>query len=142
MSSVKLTAVLAAAASALLLCACAPVSGYENFIKSKNAKGGLYSFVIPFSDSLSTYSVSFFTRVDSPGRENLKEALRLDVTWTSPSGDTAAETVYMDASREVETYRSGISPRETGDWKVDVRVPDVPQGFRGLGIISKIDGTR
>lgn len=142
MASGRLVAVLAAAVSSLLLSACAPFGGYECFIREGDAEGGLYSFTVPFDDSLATYSVSFFTRVDTPLNMVLEDALRLDVAWMSPSGKTAGETVYMDASKEVETYRRGVIPGETGDWKIEVRVQDAPPGFRGLGIISRQDGTR
>ncbi|MDO5321406.1 MAG: hypothetical protein Q4F39_03370 [Bacteroidia bacterium] len=142
MASGRLVTMIAAAAFSLLPYACTPVSGYERFIREGNAEGGVYSFAVPFGDSLATYSISFFTRVDTPRSKVLEDAVRLDVTWTSPSGKTAGETVYMDASKEVETYRSGVAPGETGDWKIEVRVQDAPPGFRGLGIISRQDGTR
>lgn len=142
MTSGKLVTVLAAAVVSLLLYACSPAIGYECFIKEGDSEGSLYSFTVPFDDSLATYSVSFFTRIDALGDKAPEKALGLDVTWTSPSGESAGETVYMDPSKEVETYRSGVVPGETGDWKIEVRVQDAPQGFRGLGIMIRTDGTR
>lgn len=142
MASGRLVTVFAAAVFSLLPGACAPDGGYECFIREGDAEGGLYTFTVPFDDSLSTYSLSFYTRVDTPRDKVLEDAVRLDVSWTSPSGKAAGETVYMDASKEVETYRSGVIPGETGDWKIEVRVQDAPPGFRGLGMISRQDGTR
>lgn len=143
MASGKLAIRVCVAAVLLLLFACcAPDAGYSQFVKITEAERGVYPFEVSVEDTLSTYTYSFYTRIDARPSNNARNAMRLDVTWTSPSGRTAEETVYMDISKEAGVYRSGVRMREAGNWKFDVRVPDVPNGFCGLGIICKKDGTR
>lgn len=127
------------AAFVLLAVSCARPASYERFIKAGEAVRDLYSFEIPLEDTLSTYDISFYTRVDGgPSRG----CLHLDVVWVSPSGRRASETVYMNPELQCEKYRSGVSPKEAGEWRLEVRVQDAPEGFRGLGIICMDNGTR
>lgn len=114
-----------------------PVST-EIFIPSSKAEDGVYVFDIEMSDSLSTYDISFYTRVDGPQLDSLP----LKVLWLSPSGESFSETVYMDPSENTELYRSGIRLYEYGDWRICVRPDTDSRGFRGLGIICRQNGTR
>jgi len=139
----KCRALLFLAVAVLLLASgCSRPETTEQFIKEGEADGGVYSFELALEDSVGTYDFSFFTRIDSPLNKPQTSSLRLNVVWRSPSGESAGETVYMDGSKMCEKYRSGVSPKECGKWTMEVRIPDKPKGFRGLGIICTHNGTR
>ena len=133
---------IAAAALVLSLCCCSRPTEREIFVKAVNAVGNVYSFELPMEDSLATYDLSFYTRIDSPVSRRAAGSLELDVRWESPSGEAADETVYMDVTSQVETYRSGVSPLEPGVWTLKVQVVNPPEGLRGLGLVCKENGTR
>lgn len=135
---------------AALSVGCARPTSTEQFLKVK-AKGadGLYHFEMDFTDSLTKYDVSFYSRIDI---NHIKAAsvksFPMTVTWTAPSGQKYNETVYFDVSSETGgssfyskqyfiPYRLGITPVEWGVWDLAVRVDAdrfVP-GFRGIGVV-------
>lgn len=135
-------ALVMTAAFALLALGCEKPDTFEQFVKSKDSVKGVYSFDMNLDDTVGTYDISFFTRIDALAGAAEPGCLRLDVSWRSPSGKSAGETVYMDVSELLEEYRSGVTPRECGKWRIDVHVPNPPDGFRGLGIILEHNGTR
>ena len=139
---------------------CARPESSEQFVSVDGREtNGLYRFELDMSDSLSTYDVSFYSRIDA---NKLKLSKRKDfplmVTWIAPSGQRFRETVYFgvfDESRGSDffssqfrkPYRTGLAPVEHGVWELNVLVNsgvDVP-GFRGLGVVCKKnspDGSR
>ena len=148
-------AVLAAAALS-----CARPDSVEQYVGTEQREpNGLYRYSIDLSDSLATYDIIFYSRIDA-GRQRMAEAVDfpLMVTWTSPSGQRYRETVYFDVrdeakgssfytSQYIKPYRTGLVPVESGVWDMTVHVNagnEVP-GFRGLGVICRkhlSDGTR
>lgn len=132
---------LSLAVSAAVLLSCSRPESVERFIRAEKSDAGNYSFTVDVEDSLASYGFWFYSRVDGPS----VTGLRLDVNWTSPDGDTMAETVYMqDIGRNGsrEPYRSWTVFPHPGEWKLDVRPCDPPKGFRGLGLIYKIQTDR
>lgn len=130
-----------------LLFSCTPPSSTEEFIKVSEARNGIYSFKLDLSDSLSVYDLSFYTRVDRNSLETKGEnpRIRLVATWISPSGKTFTETVYMpagDAEGIIRKYRTGVQPKEFGEWTLNVKAFSQEKGFRGLGLICDRNGTR
>lgn len=148
----------AALLAAALFTACDEPESYEQFVKAPEGKGiaadnlaFFAEFEFPMKDASKSYDLSFYTRVDLPAAVTLQllDPMRLDVEWFSPAcADSAAfaETVYLDGGMErgvVKTYRTAVSPRPVGNWKIKVCIPETPRGFRGLGMICKRnDGTR
>ena len=128
----------------LALAGCAaPAEEYNSFIRSADARDGVYSFSVPLTDSLATYDFSFYGRLFSGRQSNVE----LRVLWLSPSGESFSETVYMrglDSRGGEELYRSGVRLSEAGEWKVNVRPVGVGSEFAGLGLIctKEADGTR
>ncbi len=120
----------------------------ENFIRSSEAgAGGVYAYSLDLSDSLTSYSLYFYTRIDSPGQDsrNLPD-IGLEADLFSPSGkrytgriripgESACRSGYF-AKDYYFLYRSGFVPSEAGEWLMSVRVEDRDSlhGFRGLGI--------
>ena len=108
---------------------------------------GVYSFEVNMSDSLAGYDLAFFTRVDriSIGRPVKRPAIRLDLEWISPDTLRSFETVYMpsgDTRGIVQSYRRGVRPAKPGVWTLNAKVVQPEDGFRGLGLTVKRNGTR
>lgn len=126
----------------LSLSGCERPAETEVFVRSADAADGVYSFPVDMSDSLSSYDFWFYSRLFSGSRGNLE----LRVSWTSPSGGSFYETVFMERVDEYgvrELYRSGVVPVEYGEWKINVRPIDAGKDFLGLGLISRRnDGAR
>lgn len=159
-SLVKVLCMMMLAAIAAAGVSCSRPVSYEKFVSVEDREAnGLYSFSIDLSDSLCTYDVSFYSRIDAIRfKEMHSRDFSLMVTWTAPSGQRYRETVYFGPfddstgsdsySRQyVKPYRRSLVPVEFGTWDIEVLVnsgAEVP-GFRGLGIICKKnlpDGTR
>lgn len=138
MSGRVLIPCLAALALFLAPCSCIRPSSFETFIPASKAQAGVYVFDFEMADTLSTYDYYFYTRVDGPQLDSLP----LKVMWLAPSGESFTETVYMDPASVKELYRSGVRPGEAGGWRICVRPLGVGNGFRGLGLVCKDNGTR
>lgn len=127
-----------------LLAGCVRPLSYEQFVRSDQATDGVYSFDVDMSDSLSSYTVSFYSKVDRKKPVDVP----LQVLWTSPSGKEYSESVYMKMGQrkgDREVYRSSLVPNEFGDWTICVTSLNDLKGFRGIGIIVQTipgDGTR
>ena len=159
-SLVKFLSLMMLAAFAAAGVSCSRPVSYEKFISVENREAnGLYHYTFDLSDSLCTYDVSFFSRIDvNILKETLPRDFSMMVTWTAPSGQRFRETVYFDISegsagsdsysrQYVKPYRKSLVPVEFGNWDIEVLVNSGYEvsGFRGLGIICKKnlpDGTR
>ena len=139
---------------------CARPDSVELYVGEEDREtNGLYRYSIDMSDTLATYDIILYSRIDA-GRQKMVAArdFPLTITWTAPSGQRFRETVYFgihDGSKGSDfysnqyrkPYRTGLVPVEAGIWDMAVQVNsgnDVP-GFRGLGVICKkntSDGTR
>lgn len=138
------------AAVAVLLSACSRPTASEQFVKLGN-KGadGLYHYSLDFSDSLCTYDLTFYSRIDC-SRAKLAEVrdFPMVVTWTAPDGGRYSEKVYFNVRDGIKgedfysnqyriPYRTGVVPVVWGEWEMTVRIDSdryIP-GFRGLGLI-------
>ena len=140
-------AVLAAAAFS-----CARPDSVEQYVGIEQREpNGLYRYSLDLSDTLATYDITFYSRIDA-GRQRMASVrdFPLMVTWTSPSGQRYRETVYFDVrdeargssfytSQYIKPYRTGLVPVEGGVWDMTVHINagnEIP-GFRGLGVICK-----
>ena len=130
------------------LSACSEPASFEEFVRADMAENGVYEFVLDLSDSLSTYDISLFTKVDAPvmGRIRASSSMGLEIAWKEGGAITPAlsETVYLPYGGKAgaSLYRSGVKPSSPGSWTVSVRPVDPPSGLRGIGIICKRNGTR
>lgn len=148
--SPSIALMLAVIAAAVL--SCARPDSVEQYVGIEQKEpNGLYTYSLDLSDSLATYDIVFYSRIDM-GRQRMASVrdFPLMVTWTSPSGQRYRETVYFGVRDEArgsnfyssqyrKTYRTGLVPVEWGLWSMTVHVNagnEVP-GFRGLGVICK-----
>lgn len=118
----------------------------EQFIKAQDAQNGLYVFAVNLQDSLSTYDFSFYFRADQSFAGSRQYSIPMDISWINPSSGTALkERVYAGGKGNEGMrlkYRSGVRISETGEWKIQVYPREVPDRFRGLGLIVERNGTR
>ena len=122
--------------------ACAKPSVQEQFVRSDEARMGVYAFELDLDSSSRSYDIYLYS---STVLDTLLDEVRLDVQWISPSGEAASETVYLRdvCKRGVkELYRSGVEPEERGVWRLRVKVYDPGGDLTGLGIICESYGTR
>ena len=141
---------LSLVASAVL--SCARPDSVEQYVGIEQREAnGIYRYSIDLSDSLATYDITFYSRIDA-GRQRMAETgdFPLMVTWISPSGQRYRETVFFNVRDEArgssfytsqyrKPYRTGLVPVENGIWDLTVHVNagnEVP-GFRGLGVICR-----
>lgn len=140
--------IIFAAAMALALASCSMSIVSEDFrSRSERDTSGRYCFELDMSDSLASYDISFYTRIDCGAK--LFAALPdipVNVELVSPSGYSFTESVFLakssfDIGRPgsfdiLTDYRVGCVPLEYGCWKMFLALPDI-RGLRGLGVILK-----
>lgn len=137
----------------ILLCvACTAPSVSDSFIKAGDVADGVYGFEADMSDTLSTWSISLYTRLDA-SRKKLGACtdIPLEFEMVSPSGAVYADTLAIPLSLKGDSrwgatadfpVGEGLVPVEAGVWKLNLKpLADVP-GFRGLGFVLKRNGTR
>lgn len=139
--------------AAVALSSCVRPTSTESYIKLHDkSEDGLYHFELDMSDSLATYDVTFYTRIDC---NNVKMAsLRdfpMEITWVAPDSvrkfrekvyfpihdETASSGFY--SNQYVVPYRTGLDPISHGIWQLTVKI-DADEhlpGFRGLGVICE-----
>lgn len=122
--------------------ACSEPTSRESFVYSKDAVSGVYSFPMQMEDSAASYDFWIYARTLSGEIDNLE----IRALWLTPSGESLAETVYMETvdSRGVrELYRSAVVPSELGEWELNLKPVAGASRLLGLGIVQKEhDGTR
>lgn len=140
-----LPGIIATALQLLCLSSCSRPPATEEFRRVDQSVNGLYSFPVDMSDSLSLYTISFYTKL--VGKKTV--SVPLQVLWISPSGKMYSESVNMtagDRKGDRAVYRSDIVPKEYGLWTLGIgSLNDIP-GFLGIGVICENkpigDGTR
>ena len=103
---------------AVLAVACHQPDTVEQFIRGE----GPYTFSVDMTDSTATYAFDVFTRVDA--RECPAE-IRLEMAWKAPWDSVYTETVYLPMTGP------------WGQWELVITVPEQPEGFRGMGLVTK-----
>ncbi|MCQ2145889.1 MAG: hypothetical protein MJZ16_00055 [Bacteroidales bacterium] len=127
-----------------------PQSDESFVLSSKAAEMGGYIFDVDMADSLCTYDMSFYARVDHPrNKETELQDYPMYLVWTSPSGTMRALTVYMDmtaatsptyfSKQIVIPFMEDVVPEEFGMWQLKVSANEVLSdlGLRGLGLVVK-----
>ena len=111
-SSSSLSFLLLGFALLILLAACSRPLRSDSFRLSDGS--GIYTFALDMSDSLCTYSLSFYASLDK-GRA--PQGFPIKVYLHSPSGATYCESLYYDASSELLVpYRRGLRRRGLRAW--------------------------
>ena len=135
--------------SALALTAsCRRPASFEQFIRADETVSGSYVFTLFLDDSLASYDLSIYTKVDPPlmAADRPEVSLGLVVEWAEKNGFTALrEKVYLPcggAAGSNQPYRSGVRPSHPGEWTVSITPENPPAGLRGIGMICKRNGTR
>lgn len=131
----------------VMVAACSEPAQMESFCSSDDRDSlGRFCYSLDMSDSLSTYDIAFYTRIDcSPKDFDALNDVRVDVELVSPAGLSYVETVYLPvesfSSRKrctydsVVDYRKGLTPVGWGVWQMYLSLPEI-QGLRGMGVIN------
>lgn len=148
-----LTAVILAAS----LWGCSrPVSIAPYISREKSEYGDTYSFNLDLSDTLTTYSISFYTRVERrPFKPYAADSLDLGVRWIAPSDSSFLDNLVLNLDEPIASaysskdyrfaYKDAFVPSELGEWRLRVQVRSNPECLSGLGIIierKEQNGTR
>ena len=130
----------------LMLLSCVRPDTEELFVKAEDADNGLYIFKVDMPDSLASYDFSFYFRVDQFFTGNGQYTIPMDINWITPSSGTALKERVYAGGRGNEgmrlEYRTGVRVSETGEWIIQVCPRNLPDKFRGFGLIVKRNGTR
>ena len=91
----------------LLLSACRPNS-YEQFIRADQASCGEYVFALDMGDSLATYDLSLYTRVDAGlfRADQSARSLGLEICWSPAEAETSPAPVIPDLSSVIPDLSS------------------------------------
>ena len=132
--------------AALLITSCTKPAVCESFVSIDDRDViGSYVFDMDLCDSLATYDLYLYTRVDQlPPMLAAQEDMELRVRWVSPEGERYEETVFFPVREKVKAlYRRDFVPVTHGIWKLELSVRDEIDGLRGMGIVlERKDGTR
>lgn len=134
---------------ALAAVCCSKPPSREFFVLREDAEyGDTYPFLLDLSDSSSTYSLDFFTRLERPAFGDFPEdRIILDIRWFSPSDSILVDTAYVDVSRPVGSayytkdfiscYKDRLDLPGSGEWRLKAKVVNDSEVIRGLGVILK-----
>lgn len=132
--------------AALLAVSCSKPAVSESFVSVDETDViGSYVFDMDLCDSLATYDLYLYTRVDQlPSTLAAREDMELRVRWISPEGERYEETVFFPVREKIKAlYRRDFAPVMPGMWKLELSVRDEIEGLRGMGIVlERKDGTR
>lgn len=133
----------------LAVVSCSRPPSYETFVLKEDADyGDTYSFNLDFFDSLSTFDLSLYTRMERQAFEAFPaDSLDLRVNWISPSDSILTEDILLDLGDPVDSsyfhkdYICSLSERvvpfESGTWRLRIMVRNNSDGLRGLGVIFR-----
>lgn len=108
---------------------------------------GRYTYVLDMSDTLSSFDISLYTRIDCGVLTfDALQDIPILVSLQSPSGESFSEYAYIprsafDAQRKgsydaIVDYRLDCIPIEYGSWQMFLATPKV-SGHRGVGVILR-----
>lgn len=108
---------------------------------------GRFVYDIDMSDSLCSYDILLYTRMDCNYKEFGKiRDIKVEVGFSSPSGKVYSETVYLPVSSFISVrrgtydckveYRKDMVPVEWGMWQMTLAMPEL-SGLHGMGIINR-----
>ena len=131
----------------LALACCSRPSSREYFVMRENAGyGDTYSFTLDLSDTLLTYELDFFTRLERIPFEDFRDDdIILDLRWFSPADSILTDTLVVSISEPVGSdffskdivtpYDIGGLLDDPGEWRLNAKVVNDSESIRGLGLI-------
>lgn len=122
----------------LVAVSCVRPSSEEQFVRRSRAVDGVYSFRLDLSDTTVLYDLSLFTRRD----ERDASGFPFTASWYREDSLCLEERLFFPPDSVTVCYRRGVSMTEPGVWRLDLRPCCPPEGFCGMGLICKRNGTR
>lgn len=132
----------------ICICSCTRPDAREEFRKASDKENGSYCFRIDMEDSLYSYDLDLYTRIDCRPAQftSMPDTIRMKMDYTSPSGKRytemfgAAKDSFSQSSsfskEYIIPYRRDLVPVEHGIWNLYITVcnEDRFPGMRGIGI--------
>lgn len=128
--------------------ACSRPSSYEPFVVREDAEyGDTYNFSLDLSDSTTSYSLSFYTRLARPAFGDFRsDSVSLDLRWISPSDSVfLSDTTFIRVGQAVDSsyyskdyvvgYKEVLNLPESGVWRLKAKVMNDSEAIRGIGVI-------
>ncbi|MGN0189487.1 MAG: hypothetical protein ACI395_08235 [Candidatus Cryptobacteroides sp.] len=139
-----MVASIAGLAAVFSVCSCAEPLVESGYMRSADAPvAGHYVFDLNLTDTLSTYTLSFYSVIDGVTDGCPVPEMDVEVGLRSPSGQKFSETVGLPSGkwrREGkmqavfrEVYRDGFVPSEYGVWTLELDVAPACTGLCGIG---------
>lgn len=140
----SVVACLAGLAAVFMVSSCAEPLIESGYVRSGDAPApGRYVFELDLTDSLSTYTLSFYSVADREDSSCLAPDISLEISLLSPSGRKFGETVALPSDRWRtegnmqavlrEVYRDGFVPSEYGVWTMELNVRPACEFLCGMG---------
>ena len=140
----SVVATLAGLAAVFMVCSCGQPLVESGYLRSGDAPApGRYVFDLNLTDSLSTYTLSFYSVMDRAESSCPVPGIALEIGLVSPSGQKFGETLGLPSDRWRkegkmqavlrEVYRDGFVPSEYGVWKMEINVSPACEGLCGMG---------
>lgn len=135
---------LAGLAAVFMVCSCGQPLVESGYLRSGDAPApGRYVFDLNLTDSLSTYTLSFYSVMDLAESSCTAPDIALEISLQAPSGRTFGETVALpsgmwrsDGKMQAvlrEVYRDGFVPSEYGVWTMELKVNPACEELCGMG---------
>ncbi len=134
----------------LLALSCSRPSSYETFVLREKAEyGDTYSFNLDCHDTLVSYDLDLYTRLERQAFGNFStDSLDLSVKWISPSDSIhSSDTLVLHLGVPIDSsyfskdyicpFRKDFMVSEQGIWRVRIHIRNNPDELRGLGVIFK-----
>jgi len=99
----------------------------------------MYSFVLDMSDSIASYDIYIYSRIETPSREHVIE-IPMDIWWVDPDRTKYIEKVYFCSSSslgEKILYRQDVIPSKRGKWYLGIHPDVLPKNLCGFGVELK-----
>lgn len=113
------------------LMGCKAPEATQEFIFHKES--GIYRYSLDMTDSLSTYEISFYTRMEKADSAGI---FPIYVVLESPSGTKYQDTYLFDYnSGKSAKYASDLDPYEHGVWTITLNVRE--DDISGMGVVLK-----
>ena len=135
---------LAGLAAVLSVCSCSEPLVESGYMRSGDAPApGHYVFDLNLTDTLSAYTLSFYSVMDLAESSCTAPDIVLEISLQAPSGRTFGETVALPSGKWRgegkmqsvlrEVYREGFIPSEYGVWKMELNARPVCDRLCGMG---------
>ena len=134
----RLALILSAFLMLMSMSGCGGPDSTQEFIFYRDS--GIYQYSLDMTDSLSTYEILFYTRMETVDSTSV---FPIYLVLESPSGEKYQDTHIFDYNvGKVSRYASDLDPYEHGIWTLTLNVRSDDVTGMGAMLKKKRNGTR